>query len=315
MRLGTFSPSLLLRLARDTGVLARWELRVEEVAVRSSPEQFAALRDGALDAALTSPDNVLAYRFLAGNPLGETFDVRIVAGVDRGLGLALFARPEITEPDALAGQRIGVDVAASGFSFALFELLGRAGLRRDVDYTVVELGATPRRLTALRSGGCAATMLNADSGLRARGEGMRRLVRVVDVVRPYLGTVLAVAGPPTAEVRRLAGALQETARRLLSTGPADPDAEASDVTEVAGATGALTGLPTELAAAYGRLLLDPDEGLIADGGVPGLESVMDLRRHHDPSAALPPRDEMYGGALLDLAGLDGGAGPHPGGHP
>lgn len=313
MRLGTFSPSLLLQLARNTGALARWELRVDEVAVRSSPDQFAALRDGALDAALTSPDNVLAYRFLAGNPLGETFDVRIVAGVDRGLGLALFARPEVTGPDALAGQPVGVDVASSGFSFALFELLDRAGLRRDVDYTVVELGATPRRLTALRSGGCAATMLNADSGLRAGAEGMRRLVRVVDVVRPYLGTVLAVAGPPTGEVRRLAGALQETARRLLSARPADRDAEAT----VTGVAGALTGLPTELAAAYGRLLRDSDEGLIADGGVPGLESVIDLRRRHDPSAALPRLDEMYGGALLELAGIDAGAEPHPaaGGQP
>src|SRR5215210_4589317 len=88
---GTFSPSVLLRVARRTGVLDRNDVVVEERPVPSAPGQFAALADGSLDAALTSPDNVVAYRFLPGNPLGRTLDVRIVAAVDRGLGLALYA--------------------------------------------------------------------------------------------------------------------------------------------------------------------------------------------------------------------------------
>jgi ABC-type nitrate/sulfonate/bicarbonate transport system substrate-binding protein len=214
--LGTFSPSVLLRTARRTGVLDRHGLAVEERPVPSSPAQFAALEAGSLDAALTSPDNVVAYRFLPGNPLGSTRDVRIVSAVDRGLGLALYAGPG---PDgsaaglegiaALRGQVVGVDVAASGFAFALFEILGRAGLRRD-DYELAELGSTPKRLDALLEGRCAATMLNAGNDLKADDAGLVRLADVTSVAAPYLGTVLAVQGEPTPAVRSLAAALVET---------------------------------------------------------------------------------------------------------
>jgi ABC-type nitrate/sulfonate/bicarbonate transport system substrate-binding protein len=203
----TFSPSVLLRTARRTGVLDRHGLAVEEEPVPSSPAQFAALSDGTVGAALTSPDNVVAYRFLAGNPLGSTRDVRIVSAVDRGLGLGLYAAEGTPDAGALRGTKVGVDVAASGFAFALFAILERAGLGRD-DYELVELGSTPRRLEALLEGRCTATMLNAGNDLKAEDAGLVRLADVNEVATPYLGTVLAVQGEPPAEVRALAEALR-----------------------------------------------------------------------------------------------------------
>src|SRR5262249_25481617 len=50
IRVGTFTPSVLLRVARRGGWLRRAGVEVAETPVRSSPEQFAALLDGALDA-------------------------------------------------------------------------------------------------------------------------------------------------------------------------------------------------------------------------------------------------------------------------
>jgi ABC-type nitrate/sulfonate/bicarbonate transport system substrate-binding protein len=84
--IGSFTPSVLLRVARRTGALADAGLEVTETPVPSSPEQFSALLDGSLDAVLTSPDNVLAYRYSPTNPLGRTADARIVSAVDRGGG-------------------------------------------------------------------------------------------------------------------------------------------------------------------------------------------------------------------------------------
>ena len=279
--LGTFSPSVLLRTARRTGVLARHGLLVEERPVPSSPAQFAALEAGSLDAALTSPDNVVAYRFLPGNPLGSTRDVRIVCAVDRGLGLALYAGPG---PDgiavgnegiaALRGQVVGVDVAASGFAFALFEILGRAGLRRD-DYELAELGSTPKRLDALLEGRCAATMLNAGNDLKADDAGLVRLADVTSVAAPYLGTVLAVQGEPAPAVRALAAALTETGDAVRT----DPSVRAAAVAEAEA-----TGLVARLAQRYVAGLLDPDHGLVEGGIVDAasLASVVDLRRRHLP---------------------------------
>jgi ABC-type nitrate/sulfonate/bicarbonate transport system substrate-binding protein len=294
--LGTFSPSVLLRVARSTGVLDRHSLVVEERPVPSSPGQFAALADGSLDAALTSPDNVVAYRFLPGNPLGSTRDVRIVAAVDRGLGLALYAGAGTPDVAALRGQVVAVDVMASGFAFALFDILGRAGLGRD-DYQLVELGSTPKRLEALLDGRCAATMLNAGNDLKADDAGLVRLADVTSVASPYLGTVLAVQGEPSAAVRALAGALRETSAAVLSgeaRGAAVAEAERS-------------GLPPGLAERYVERLSDPDHGLVRDGSVDaaGLESVVALRRRHTATAAdgadpLARATEPAGG-LVDAA--------------
>ena len=205
---------------------------------------------------------MVAYRFLPGNPLGSARDVRIVSAVDRGLGLALYAGPG---PDgiaagsagiaALRGRVVGVDVAASGFAFALFEILGRAGLRRD-DYELAELGSTPKRLAALLEGRCAATMLNAGNDLKADDAGLARLADVTSVAAPYLGTVLAVQGEPTPAVRSLAAALSRPPRR---SGPIPRPGRPHSPRQEA------TGLAAHLAQRYVDGLLDPDHGLVEGG--------------------------------------------------
>lgn len=287
---GTFSPSVPLRTARRLGLLARHGLDVTERPVPSSPAQFRALLDGALDAALTSPDNVIAYRFVPGNPLGATADVRIVAGVDRGLGLALYARPGITSAGGLRGASIGVDVPGSGFALALYALLESLGLGRG-DYEVVALGSTPRRLDALLAGGCDATMLNAGNELRAEDAGA---VRIAGVPRPYVGTVLAMAGEARRDiVHALAAALRETVQEIVAGGADRVAAE-----EAAEAL----GLTAPLAARYVRRLKDADEGLIPDGAVDlaALEAAIALRRCHLPGAALA---DALGHALDPSGGL------------
>ena len=290
LAVGTFSPAVLLRVARRTERLERRGLLVEERAVPSSPAQFQALADGTLDAALTSPDNVVAYRFLPGNPLGAARDVRIVAAVDRGMGLGLYAAAGTPDVGALRGTTVGVDVAASGFAFALFEILERAGLGRD-DYELAELGSTPRRLEALLDGRCAATMLNAGNELTADDAGLVRLADVTEVATPYLGTVLAVQGEPTPAVRALVEALCETAG-AIATGSAYEAA----VSEAQGA-----GLSHELAQRYVERLLDPDRGLVGSGRVDreSLDAVVELRRRHLPLAAA----ELLAGATDPASGL------------
>src|ERR1700737_2212675 len=140
VRLGVFSPSVLLGVAAAEGTLDRAGLQGEEIPVASSSHQFTLLLAGELDAVLTSPDNVLAYRGSSANPLGRTVDVRILAAVDRGLGLSLFHGPRISGLSGLSGLSgvrggvLGVDVPTSGFAFVAYELLARHGLRYGADY-------------------------------------------------------------------------------------------------------------------------------------------------------------------------------------
>ncbi len=293
MLVGTFSPSVLLRVARRTGLLAAAGLAVTEVPVASSPAQFRALLDGRLDAAVTSPDNVLAYRYVPTNPLGRTADVRIVAGIDRGLGLGVYARGGTRGAAALAGARVAVDVPDSGFAFALYAVLADAGLGRD-DYAVLSLGSTPRRLEALLAGECDATMLGAGNDLRAEDAGLPLLGRVVDVVLPYLGTVLAATA--SADGRRtaaLAGALRTAAATILDGSVRDlAVAEAADAMQ----------LPLPLAQRYVDRMSEPDEGLVAYGEVDraSLATVVGLRRRYLP-AVVDGVDLLAG--VLDDPGL------------
>jgi ABC-type nitrate/sulfonate/bicarbonate transport system substrate-binding protein len=296
LTVGTFSPSVLLRVARRTGRLDEQGLVVDAVPVASSPDQFRALLAGTLDAALTSPDNVLAYRYSPANPLGRTVDARIVAAVDRGLGLALYGRPGLTSPAGLAGGAIGVDVPTSGFALAMYAAVETVGLARD-SYRLIALGSTPRRLAALLAGECAATMLNAGNELLAERAGCTALVRVGDICMPYLGTVLAVIGDPHLEsATRLATALRRTAAGIHSG--------ALDEVTISEAADALD-LPPALARRYLARLKDPVDGLVVDGIVEpaALRTVVELRRRYLPVDTTGAGADPIDDALLPGSGL------------
>lgn len=291
---GSFTPSVLLDVARETGRLADHGLVVDEVAVASSPAQFRSLLDGELDVALTSPDNVLAYRFDPRNPLGEVADARIVAAIDRGLGLGLYGRPGTTPAD-LVGAQVGVDVATSGFALALYALADALGVARE-DYELVALGSTPRRLAALLGGECTATMLNAGNELVAEQRGCVRLASVADRLSPYLGTVVAVAGTTRLDVAtRLSAALLESARDIVAGGLTH---------EVAASVTRRLGLDAGLAQRYVERLRDPLEGLVPDGAVDraALETLVRLRTTYVPSPA-PGGGDVLDAALDEDSGL------------
>lgn len=274
VKLGSFTPSVVLEVARRTGALANAGLAVSEHPVPSSPAQFRSLIDGELHVGLTSPDNVLAYRFDPENPLRELVDARILAGVDRGLGLGVWARPG-TGLDDLRGAPVGVDVPGSGFALALFTLLERRGLGRD-DYDVVQLGSTPQRLAALLEGGCAATMLGAGNELKAEAAGCVLLARVGEELSPYLGTVVTVVRDEHLEAgHALAAVLVETAAAVVR----------GDLTQVAvSSAGDQLHLDAGLARRYVERLADPVEGLVPDGSVDpaALRTLVELRRHWLP---------------------------------
>jgi hypothetical protein len=248
-RVGTFTPSVLLRVARRTGRLGE---PVEEVPVASSPAQFAALADGSLDAGLTSPDNVLGHR--------GRVDVRVLAAIDRGMGLGLYSRRPAGQ---LSGARFGVDVPTSGFAFAMYAILDDLGV---TERNLVTLGSTPKRLRALLAGECDATMLNAGNELVAESEGC---TRIAAAPQPYLGVVLV----SVSDLPALSSGLVATADAILAGDHHD--------LVVSEAVNALH-LSVPLARRYLERLLSPTDGLVAGGKVDpaAMATVEDLRRKY-----------------------------------
>jgi hypothetical protein len=292
--IGAFTPSVLLSVARESDRLSEQGLEAVEVPVASSPAQFRSLIDGELDVALTSPDNVLAYRFSPSNPLGAIADVHIVSTVDRGMGLALYGRPGLRSADDLRGAVLAVDVPTSGFALAMYALAESLGLARG-DYELVALGSTPKRAAALVAGTCDATMLNAGNELGAEEAGCRRLASAAEVCSPYLGTVVAIegdrmSGPGT----RLASALRATAGDITSGRSEELARQQAQ---------SVLGLSTALAKRYVDRLRSRDEGLIlgAEIDLDGLTTIVDLRERYMPETV--DGHSVYERALDPSSGL------------
>jgi len=280
LQVGTFTRSLLIELARNNGAFERAGLEVVETSVTSSPAQFSSLERGEFDVILTSPDNVLAYRFLTSNPLSRNLPVTILQAIDRGLGLSLWRAPSLTNDD-LRDSTLAVDVPGSGFAFVAYALMARLGLEPG-DYDVVALGSTPQRASALIEGACAATVLNAGNELRARGAGCVMLGTATEL-GPYLGTVVAalVTHDPTdvATRRRFSDVLRATSDEVLSGGLER---------EVVDGAMRLLGLDDEQAREHYACLLDPSTGLVADARVDpaSVATLIELRRRYMASPEL-----------------------------
>jgi ABC-type nitrate/sulfonate/bicarbonate transport system substrate-binding protein len=294
LRLGIFSANVVANWAEEHGVFADHGLAVEQLPVASSPQQFASLMSEEYDVVLTSPDNVATYVLNETNPLGRRLDLEILRAVDRGGRLSLVGRPGVERVTDLAGGRFGVDVPTSGFAYVGFALLRRAGLEPGRDYDVVTAGATPRRRQLLAEGQFDATLLNAGHEARATRAGAHVLGVVSDVVRPYLGSVLATrADVDNSAVRALLDAWDEAERAVV-----DPQRREEVLTLLA----AQPDTDRETAEQMYETLLDPVHGLCVGGEVEpaAFEAVLRLRaeqggfeKEHDLAALSRP-----GGGLL-----------------
>ncbi|HUW78601.1 MAG TPA: hypothetical protein VMV52_07615 [Candidatus Nanopelagicaceae bacterium] len=296
LRIGTFTKSLLIDIARSTGKLERAGIEVAETSVASSPAQFAALESDEFDLVITSPDNAIAYRFLEKNPLNRNISVQILAAIDRGLGLSLALGPQVLDIEAVRGRVVGVDVPNSGFAFLAYALLDRAGIHPG-DYDVTALGSTPRRTSALISGKCAATVLNAGNELRAEGAGCKIISRATEL-GPYLGTVLVAmeTNDPARQASFLnfAQVLLETSREIVGG-----NLEA----EVIAAAGSLLDLSESEARDHYKCLLDSKEGLITDGKVDraAISTLIQLRAEYLPCAELDSIQDSIDELVIDDA--------------
>jgi ABC-type nitrate/sulfonate/bicarbonate transport system substrate-binding protein len=295
VRLGAFSDSVIDAMARRRGMYASEGLDVEFCRVTSSPSQFERLSLGQLDVVLTATDNVLNYRYNRGVAGGPPLDVRIVRAVERAGGLRLAARRGVQSVAALRGAAIAVDDPDSGFAFALYELLARAGLARGRDYQVVTAGGTPRRFQGLLDGDFDATMLNAGFDLRAADSGCPLLLTVSDFLPEYTAFVLAA----------LPGWLEEEPAAAAFLRAWD---RATDYTlDAANQQACLAALREDFSASAGLAgrmyarAVDPQFGLVPGGRISGagVALVADVRRRHGEL----PGDVDITAALREPAGL------------
>jgi ABC-type nitrate/sulfonate/bicarbonate transport system substrate-binding protein len=277
IRVGQFSESPVLAVARALDLNTRFGIEWETQRVQSSPGQFESLRSNEIDIAITSPDNVLLYATTENNPLKEQLDLQFLRPIDRGLRLALYTSNDIDSVEDFAGSTLGVDVMSSGFAILLLQMLASLGVDHST-ITFEAVGATPKRLDAIKDGTIQGSVLNAEAGVAAEQAGFRRWATSTDVSDDYLGTVLAQMAGPISEHTRAFLDMWEAATQAILT---------STTAELVDLLGAQT--PALANADYVEILQSPAYGCLA-GEVISAEQLAVLAEIRRLSGAYTPGD-------------------------
>jgi ABC-type nitrate/sulfonate/bicarbonate transport system substrate-binding protein len=269
--------TLPLFAAQAHGFFARRGLAIELRPAPNSEEQRAGLAAGRYQIVHGAADQCVA--------LVETkVDAIIVAGGDNGFN-HLFVQPEIDRIADLRGLTLVADVANTGWSFVLYDILKRHGLGRG-DFTIHEAGAPFRRFEAMRGDKTmAAAILNPPYAIHARRAGLKDMGAVVDTIGPYLGTVPYV-------LRAWAGANAETLAAYLAAGVEglrwvlDPANKAKAI----GLTAERLNVPADIAAEIHAVAIDPASGLATDAAfdLEGFKTVLRLRAGFEGRTPGPP---------------------------
>ena len=229
LRMGVFSISPALAAGEKKGFFADNDVHVTLEQVESSEQQFRDFDAGAYDVLQTSWDNVVNYRCNASNDLGRPLNVLADFALDLGMGLSVVTPPEIPSMEAVRGGEVAVDAADSGYAYVLYSLLEKAGLRRDIDYTVVSQGSVAERYRKMSDGYASATLLSDGLEVLARELGMNQLADESALGTPYVGSVAAWNGDWYADNRdtamRFRDAYEAALGWVLEPGNRDEAAE------------------------------------------------------------------------------------------
>ncbi len=285
--------TLPLFAAQACGFFAKRGLTIDLKPAPNSEEQRKGLAEGRYPIVHGAADQCVAL-------VEAGTDAIIVAGGDNGFN-HLFVQPEIASIADLRGKTLVADVANTGWSFVLYEILRRHGLHRD-DYSIHEAGAPFRRFEAMRNDtAMAAAILNPPFALHARRARLKDLGPVAGQIGPYLGTVPYVLRAWAAEnagtlVAYLAAAIEGL---RWSLDPANGTAAIGLYTD-------RLRLSADMAAETYAIAVDAVSGLARDAAfdLEGLKTVLRLRTAFEGGNASPP--EKYFDLTwhrLALAGL------------
>jgi ABC-type nitrate/sulfonate/bicarbonate transport system substrate-binding protein len=169
---------LIPEIARQRGFFLAEGIDANLIYVRGGID-MKALVTGDVDYVMASGSAVSA--FVAGIP------VRLVLGQVSRAEHVLMAQTKYRQVKDLKGQTIG-SLNPGGLVDALLrQILQKNGLDPERDVVLMNLGGTPERYAALKSGTVAATVLGAPHNFRAERDGFRKIAAADYVHVPTSG--------------------------------------------------------------------------------------------------------------------------------
>src|SRR5258706_117451 len=163
----------ILETAQRKGFFQKEALNVSVVYMRGGID-IKALLTGDADFGTGSTTAVTA--FVAGAPL------RVVLSMNSYVDQSLYSQPKYRNLAQLKGQSIGSLNPGGLVDTLLRKVIVQSGMSPERDFIILNMGGTPERYAALKSGSIAASMLSAPHSLRAEKEGFTRIAATRDYV-------------------------------------------------------------------------------------------------------------------------------------
>ena len=274
--------NLPLWIGSEEGIFRKHGVAVVLSHPKGSVEQIKGLMEGRTPIIITALDNVVAYREKQGAiDLGDHPDLFCFMGLDSGY-LTLIAAPEVKTIADFKGKPLAVDALSTGFSFALKEILSRAGLAPDT-VSYVAVGSSGERWKALQEGKAQGALLTMPLDLFAADKGFHALTTVAATLGAYNATVGAAqegwARAHKADLIAFIRGYRDAVQWLL--------AGEHHASVIAILKREMPNLADDKIERIFALLTDPKEGFHRDLAIDpaGAKTVLDLRSRY----AVPPR--------------------------
>jgi NitT/TauT family transport system substrate-binding protein len=172
-------------IAEQLGYFAEEGLVLEDIYTSASTAAIAALVSGTVDLTGNSPSNVILARQQGANLI-------MVGGIQNRAMYYMVGLKEYRSLDDLRGKRIGAAGTSTGDAVLIRAMMGAHGLRERDDYTLLRIGGTPDRYSALLAGAIDAVTLIDPFSYAAYDAGLSDLGAAYDYVPEFQGTATNV---------------------------------------------------------------------------------------------------------------------------
>jgi NitT/TauT family transport system substrate-binding protein len=175
---GTGLNNYVLEMGKRQGIFRRHGIELEVVYVNSGSLLSQGLIAGTFDLAFSQGAEAMLAKLRGA-------DVRIAAVVANRFNHVYLAAPSITSFKQLKGKKVAVSRFGSGSHFQTNLALREGGLDPEKDVTVLQIGNSGARITAILSGVVDGTIMAADFVPRAKREGFNVLADLADTRIEY----------------------------------------------------------------------------------------------------------------------------------
>jgi ABC-type nitrate/sulfonate/bicarbonate transport system substrate-binding protein len=175
---GTGINNYVLEMGKRLGIFRKNGLDLEIVYVNSGSLLSQALIAGTFDLSMSQGSEAMIAKLRGA-------DVRMVAVIANRFNHVYLAAPSITSFKQLKGKKVAVSRFGSGSHFQTNLALKEGGLDPEKDVTILQIGNSGARITAILSGIVDGTIMAADFVPKAKREGFNVLTDLADTKVEY----------------------------------------------------------------------------------------------------------------------------------